>query len=151
MRNKKELAAKILKVSPKKIRFAPDALEDIRKAITRSDIRGLVAVGKIFIVAKNQHSRAGARRVAAQKRKGRRRGKGSRKGSKHSVVTRKDKWISKIRAQRDLLTELRDKSLLSIKNYRMLYTKCKGGYFRNRRHIKLYIKEHNLIEAKKEI
>ena len=70
MRNKKELAAKILKVSPKKIRFAPDALEDIRKAITRSDIRGLVAVGKIFIVAKNQHSRAGARRVAAQREKG---------------------------------------------------------------------------------
>ena len=75
MRNKKELAGKILKVSPKKIRFAPDALEDIQKAITRSDIRGLlVAVGKIFIVAKNQHSRYGARRVAAQKRKGRRRG-----------------------------------------------------------------------------
>lgn len=148
MKHKKKLAAKILKVSPKKVRFASDALEDIQKAITRSDIRGLVAVGKIFIAAKNQHSRAGARRVAAQKRKGRRRGKGSRKGSKHSVVTRKEKWILKIRAQRVLLKELRNKKLLSTKNYQMLYTKCKGGYFRNRRHIKLYIKEHNLIEVK---
>ena len=148
MNHKKKLAAKILKISPKKVRFAADALEDIQKAITRSDMRGLIAVGKIFVANQNQHSRAGARRVAAQKRKGRRRGKGSRKGSKHSVVTRKDKWISRIRAQRNLLKELRDKKLLSTQNYQMLYTKCKGGYFRNRRHIKLYIKEHHLIEAK---
>src|SRR3989344_1912313 len=134
MKQKKQLAAKILKVSPKKVRFADDALEEIQKAITRSDIRGLIAVGKIFTANLNQHSRAGARKIRVQKRKGRRSGKGSRKGSKHSVVTRKDKWVSRIRAQRNLLTELREKSLLSIKNYR-----------------KLYIKEHNLIEVKKEI
>ncbi len=149
MRQKKQLAAKILKVSPKKVRFADDALEEIQKAITRSDIRGLIAVGKIFTANLNQHSRAGARKIRAQKRKGRRSGKGSRKGSKHSIVTRKDKWISRIRAQRGLLKELRDKKLLSTQNYQMLYTKCKGGYFRNRRHIKLYLKEHHLIEARK--
>ncbi len=148
MKNKKRLAAKILKVSPKKVKFAVDALEDIQKAITRSDMRGLIAVGKISVANKNQHSRAGARKVAAQKRKGRRRGQGSRKGTKHSIVTRKDKWISRIRAQRNLLKELRDKKLVSIQNYRMLYSKSKGGYFRNRRHIKLYLKEHNLIEAR---
>lgn len=149
MRNKKILAGKILKVSPKKVRFASDALEDIQKAITRSDIRGLIAVGKITTANLNEHSRAGARKVAAQKRKGRRRGKGSKKGSKHSQVTRKDKWISRIRAQRELLKELRDKELLSTQNYGMLYAKSKGGYFRNRRHIKLYLKEHHLIKAKK--
>src|SRR3990167_6956757 len=150
MRHKKNLAGKILGVSPKKVRFADDALEDIQKAITRSDMRGLIAVGKITTVNANQHSRAGARKVAAQKKKGRRRGKGSRKGTKHSVVTRKQKWASRVRAQRNLLKELRDKQLLSTKNYQLLYTKSKGGYFRNRRHIKLYIKEHNLIEAKAE-
>lgn len=148
MKQKKQLAAKILKVSPKKVKFAEDALEDIQKAITRSDMRGLIAVGKISVANQNQHSRAGARKVAAQKRKGRRRGKGSRKGTKHSVVTRKDKWISRIRAQRNLLKELRDKKLVSTQNYQMLYSKSKGGYFRNRRHIKLYLKEHNLIEAR---
>ena len=47
MRNKKNLAAKILNVSPKKVVFATDALDDIQKAITRSDMRGLIAVGKI--------------------------------------------------------------------------------------------------------
>ncbi|HLD79011.1 MAG TPA: 50S ribosomal protein L19e [Candidatus Nanoarchaeia archaeon] len=148
MRHKKNLAGKILGVSPKKVRFADDALEDIQKAITRSDMRGLIAVGKISTVNANQHSRAGARKVAAQKRKGRRRGKGSRKGTKHSLVTRKEKWTSRVRAQRNLLKELRDKQLLSTQNYQMLYRKSKGGYFRNRRHIKLYLKEHHLIEAK---
>ncbi len=146
MNNKKILAAKILKVSPKKVRFADDALEDIKKAITRSDMRGLIAVGKVFKANLNQHSRGGARRIAEQKRRGRRSGKGSRKGSKHSIITRKEKWVSRIRAQRELLQELRDKKLLSTENYRMLYTKAKGGYFRNRRHIKLYIKEHHLLE-----
>ena len=148
MINKKKLAGKILKVSPKKVVFSPDALDDIQKAITRSDMRGLIAVRKISVANQNQHSRAGARKVAAQKRKGRRRGIGSRKGTKHSIVTSKDKWISRIRAQRNLLKELRDKKLVSIQNYRMLYSKSKGGYFRNRRHIKLYLKEHHLIEAR---
>ena len=147
MNNKKKLAAKILGVSPKKVVFSPDALEDVQKAITRSDMRGLIAIGKVSKARVNQHSRAGARRNAEQKAKGRQRGKGSRKGSKHSIVTRKEKWMDRIRAQRELLMELRDKKLLSTTNYRMLYTKSKGGYFRNRRHIKLYLKEHHLIEG----
>ncbi len=147
MNNKKKLAAKILNVSPKKVVFATDALDDIQKAITRSDMRGLIAVGKVSKAKVNQHSRGGARKIAEQKSKGRQRGKGSRKGSKHSIVTRKEKWIDRIRAQRELLKELRDKNLLSTNNYRLLYTKSKGGYFRNRRHIKLYLKEHHLIES----
>ncbi|MEK6899539.1 MAG: 50S ribosomal protein L19e [Nanoarchaeota archaeon] len=149
MNNKKNLAAKILKVSSKKVRFAAEAAEEVQKAITKSDMRGLIAVGKVYVVSHNEHSRAGARRIATQKRKGRRHGKGSRKGTKNSVVTRKDKWVSKIRAQRDLLKELRDKALVSTENYRALYAKSKGGYFRNRRHIKLYLKEHHLVEEKK--
>lgn len=147
MNNKKKLAAKILNVSPKKVVFSPDALDDIQKAITRSDMRGLIAVGKVSKAKVNQHSRGGARTVAKQKSKGRQRGKGSRKGSKYSIVTRKEKWMVTVRAQRELLKELRDKSLLSTNNYRMLYSKSKGGYFRNRRHIKLYLKEHHLIES----
>ena len=110
-------------------------------------MRGLIAVGKVSRAKVNQHSRGGARKIAEQKGKGRQRGKGSRKGSKHSIVTRKEKWMARIRAQRELLKELHDKALLSTTNYRLLYNKAKGGYFRNRRHIKLYITEHHLIEG----
>ncbi len=148
MRNKKQLAGRILGISPNKVKFAADALEDIKKAITRSDLRGLIAVGKITKSTKNQHSRAGARKIAAQKKKGRRKGKGSKKGTKNSVVTKKDRWMARVRAQREFLKELREKGLLTVKDYRMLYRKSKGGYFRNKRHIKLYITEQKLVQKK---
>lgn len=146
MKNKKRLAGKILKVSPHKVRFIADALEDIKKAITRSDIRGLIAIKKIVKSKSKGQSKARARKIATQKRKGRQKGRGSKKGSKHSVVSRKEKWMAKVRVQRRFLKELRDKKLLLPKNYGMLYAKSKGGYFRNKRHIKLYITEHHLID-----
>lgn len=149
MKHKKILAAKVLGISPKKVRFADDALEDIKKAITKSDIRGLVAIGKITKSTKSSHSRARARKIAFQKRKGRQKGRGTRKGSKYSRVSRKEQWIGRIRVQRGFLKELKEKEMLNNKNYRMLYDKCSGGFFRNKRHIKLYINEQHLIEGKK--
>ena len=148
MRSKKRLAATVLKTSHKKVRFAPDALEEIKKAITKSDIRGLVAVKKITKSTANQQSRAGARKIAEQKKKGRRKGQGSKRGKKHSKVTKKEKWMASIRTQRDFIKELRTKGLISPSNYRDLYRKSKGGFFRNKRHIKLYLTEHQLFENK---
>tara|TARA_Y100000310_G_scaffold278642_1_gene297211 strand:+ start:25657 stop:26106 length:450 start_codon:yes stop_codon:yes gene_type:complete len=146
MRHKKSLAARILKTSKHKVRFAADALEDIKKAITRSDLRGLIAVKKITTSTKNQQSRGGARKIATQKRKGRQKGRGSKKGKKYSVVPRKSRWMAKVRAQRKFLRELRTNGKITPKNFQLLYAKSKGGYFRNKRHIKLYITEHNLIK-----
>ena len=146
MKQKRKLAAKILNVSPKKVKFAPEALPDIQKAITRSVFRGLIAIGKVQRVRGSEQSRVRARHIAAQKQKGRRQGRGSAKGSKHAVVSGKEVWIHRIRVQRKLIKELRDKKLLLTKDYRMLYRKSKGGFFRNRRHIKLYLTEHHLIQ-----
>ena len=148
MKSKKRLAAEILKTSPQKIKFEEAALAEITKAITRSDIRGLIAVGKISEHKYALRSRAGARHRKEQRRKGRQSGKGSKKGSQFSIVDRKTTWINRIRVQRDFLKELRDRKLLSSHNYHSLYNKSKGGYFRNKRHIKLYLTEHNLIERK---
>jgi len=146
MNSRKRLAGKILKVSPGKIRFAPDALEEIQKAITGSDIRGLIAVGKIYQNGQNEQSRGRARGIAAQKKKGRRRGRGSKKGKKYSIVTRKSGWINRVRVQREFLQLLKEKQLVSIETFHMLYQKVKGGFFRNKRHIKLYINEYKLVE-----
>ena len=150
MRNKKRLAGKILKISPYKVKFADGALEDIQKAITRSDIRGLIAVHKITKKNESLHSRGGARQIAAQKKKGRQRNRGSHRGTKNSIVSRKDRWIARIRVQREFIKELRDNQLVTIQNYRLLYAKSKGGYFRSKRHIKLYLTEHHLVEKELE-
>ena len=146
MINKKKLAAKILKTSHGKVRFSPDALEDINKALTRSDLRGLIAVGKIYSSGKNLHSRARARKNAAQKSKGRRKGHGSRKGGKFSIISRKEQWVDRVRTQRKFLKALKAKGLINSKNYQTVYLKVKGGFFRNKRHIKLYLNEYNLLE-----
>jgi large subunit ribosomal protein L19e len=146
MNHKKILAAKILKVSPQKVKFDVEALEEIGKALTRSDIRGLIAVGKITKVKGNEQSRGRARKTAAQKRKGRRKNEGSKKGNKYSKVSGKERWVTRVRLQRAFIRELRDKHLISPKDYLLLYSKIKGGFFRNKRHIKLYLNEYNLIQ-----
>ena len=148
MDSKKILAGKVLRTSPGKIRFSPEALGEISKAITRSDIRGLAAVGKILIKKGSEHSRGRARKKAAQKRKGRQKGKGRKKGRQYAQHTQKEIWMSLIRMQRAFLKELRDKKYLSLINYHHLLAMSKGGYFRNKRHIKLYLTEHRLIESK---
>ena len=148
MKHKKRLAAQLLKTSSHKVRIAPGAQEDVSKAITRSDMRGLIAIGKIVKSTKNQHSRSGARKISEQKRKGRQKGVGTKKGKKYSSVTRKDRWVARVRTQRVFLRLLREKKLVTPKNYRHLYTRSKGGYFRNKRHIRLYMEEHSLIEKK---
>ena len=72
----------------------------------------------------------------------------SRKGRKFSRVDEKTRWIQSIRLQRAFLQLLKEKELLSNLNFRKLYMMSKGGYFRNKRHIKLYLSEHHLIENK---
>ncbi len=146
MKSKKRLAAKLLKTSPKKIKFVADALEDIKKAITRSDIRGLVAIKKIIKSKSNEQSRVRARKIATQKKKGRRKGHGSRKGKKYARFPKKEQWMIKVRNQRDLLKKLRDKELISPSNYRLIYMKIKGGFFRNKRHLKFYLEENKFLK-----
>ena len=146
MKSKKRLAAEILKTSPKKIKFVREALEDIKKAITRSDIRGLIAIKQITKSNKPQQSRFRARKIAAQKKKGRQKGHGSRKGKKHATITKKEKWMIKVRVQRRLLKHLREKKLITPQNYRLIYSKIKGGFFRNKRHLKFYLEENKLLK-----
>ena len=38
------------------------------------------------------------------------------------------------------------KKMLDNEGYRELYLKAKGGYFRSKRHVKLYIDEHSMIK-----
>ncbi len=147
MNPRKRLAAKILKISPSKVVFSSDALGEIKEAITRSDLRGLIAVGKVSVKKTARQSRSGARKISAQKAKGRQKGRGSKKGKATSIVSRKEKWMCKIRVQRRFLKLLREKEVLSPSDYRVLYMKSKGGFFRNKRHIKLYIEENKLAKV----
>ena len=144
MKIQKKLAAKIVKKSPKKVILNPDKLEEIKEAITRQDIKSLIKNKAIIIKKEKGVSRGRARKANKQKAKGRRKGQGSRKGKANARFSNKKKWMNKIRLQRTFLKEIKGK--LDAGMYKNLYRKAKGGFFRSKRHIKLYITEHKLIK-----
>ena len=142
----KRIAQSLFKVGKKRIKFDPEKLSDIKEAITKGDLRGLVSKGTIKINPKRGRSRFRARERLIQKRKGRRKGKGSRKGRATARAKPKKIWMAKIRLQRLLLKTLKEKSLIDNRTYKELYLKAKGGFFRSKRHLKTYMEERKLLK-----
>lgn len=141
----KRLAGQILKCPEGRIRLEPERMSDIREAITKEDIRALISEGVIRKVPERGSSKARAREKTGQLRKGRRKGQGSRKGKKTARLPGKKSWMGRIRLQREFLQSMRTRELISNQTFTMLYRKSKGGFFRNKRHMKLYINEQKLI------
>jgi len=144
-KNQKRIAASILKVGINKVWLDPSKLAEIKEAITRKDIKSLIGTKAIKAKPKIGQSKFRARKIKKQKSKGLRKGKGSRKGSRTARLPRKKEWMNKIRSQRKLIRSLKEKKLIKNKDCRNLLKKAKSGVFRNMKHIKLYIKENNLI------
>jgi large subunit ribosomal protein L19e len=142
----KKLAAKVFGVGKKRIVFDNDKLSEIKEAITRADMRSLGILKAVTKNPKRSVSRVRARKLLKQKRKGRKTGLGSRKGKKTARLSGKRAWINKIRIQRSFAKELRDKKLISLPTYRLVYRRIKGGYFRSKGHIKTHLTDNRLFE-----
>jgi len=140
-KNQKIMASKILKSGVDKVWVDPEQSEEVSKAITKADVRRLIKKGYIKKKKVNGQSRGRARKIMIQKKKGKRRGIGSRKGKKLSKTTKKKEWIKIVRPLRKMLKELRESGSLTPGEYRKLYLMVKGGRFRNKSHLNLYIKE----------
>lgn len=140
----RRLAAEILNVGENRVWFDPERLEEISAAVTRDDIRNLIKQGAIKAKPKEGISRARAREVQEKKKKGRRRGPGSRKGKATARMSRKEKWMMKIRAIRKYLKNLRARRIITQSTYRKLYRLAKGGMFDSVAYLKSYIKEKKL-------
>jgi len=137
----RKLAADILKVGESRVVMDPEHLEDIKNAITRADIRKMISHGYIKI----KPSKIKKPDLYPKKRK---RGFGSRKGSLHAKVTKKERWINTIRPLRRMLKELRDKGAIDSNTYRKTYMLIKSGAFRSRSHLKLYLKQRGVLHEK---
>ena len=140
----RRISAQILKCSGKRIRFDPEKLEQIKEAITKTDVRSLIKGGAIKKNPARGVSRSRARIRAEQKKKGRRRGHGTRKGPATARRPPKKKWVSKVRLQRSTLKELEDGKKINHKECKELYMKVKGGFFRSKRHLLLYVEEQGI-------
>ncbi len=146
LRLQRRLAAAVLKCGQNRVWFDPTALEDIATAATKEDIRELIERGVIKRKPVKGVCRARINKKRMQKRKGRRRGHGSRKGKKTARMPRKRLWIIRIRAIRRRLRYLRDTGAIDRRTYRMLYRKAKGGEFRSVAHLNAYIEQMGLLK-----
>ena len=135
----RRLAADLLKCGIGRIWMDPEASEKIKKAITRNDVRGLIKddlIKKLPVKKKKSTAKKSKQRT------------GSRKGSKGARRGKKERWLKAVRPQRRLLKELKDGGELRPGAYRKMYMRIKGGSFRSKAHLQLYLKEKKLLKKK---
>ena len=138
----KRMAADVLDVGKGRVWFDPEEQDELAEAITREDIRDLVDQGTIRVTDAKGNSRGRARERAEKRAYGHRKGPGSRKGKAGGRRNSKDEWISRIRAQRRRLKELRDEGPLNRTQYRELYNKASGGEFDSVDRLEAYIRNN---------
>jgi large subunit ribosomal protein L19e len=134
--SQKRIVAAILKCGVNRVWFDPGRLSDIENAISREDLRGLVADGAIKARQKKGVSRGRAREKIAKRSYGHCKGPGRRKGAAGARHPGKRSWIQKIRAIRKALVTLRDAGTIDPHTYRIFYRKAAGGQFRSVAHMK---------------
>ena len=139
LRLQRRLAAQILDCGVNRVWIDPNALDEVAAAATKEDVRELIERGLIKRKPVQGVSRARINKRRAQKRKGRRRGHGRRKGKKTARLSRKRAWILRVRALRKRLRELKHQNVIDRRTYRILYRKVKGGEFRSVSHLNAYI------------
>ena len=141
LNTQKVLAAGLLNCSKKRVIFDIERLEEIKEAITKADLRGLIKDKAISAKPIKGISRGRARKRQEQRRKGRQKGPSSKKGKKTARAPKKKVWMKKIRNQRKFLKELKDKKIINKGTNLDLRSKAKGGFFRSKRHIKIFLEK----------
>lgn len=141
----KRLAADILKIGVNRVWIDPDHSEEVSQAITREGVKKLIADGTINARPKQGISSYRSKKIAEQKSKGRRKGRGSIKGAKGARNPKKKAWMTTIRALRTDLKDMRDNREINRTTYRKLYKMAKGGAFRSKSYMKTYARDHDLL------
>lgn len=142
----KRLAASILKVGLNRVWIDPEQIEEVSMAMTRDAVRQLIDNGAIKAKPQKGISSYRSKKIAQQKAKGKRKGRGSIKGAKKARTPKKKAWMTTIRALRRDLKEMRDADEIDATTYRKLYKMAKGGAFRSKSYMKTYARDHDLIK-----
>jgi large subunit ribosomal protein L19e len=144
LKSQRRLASQILKIGQNRVWIDPERIDDVETAITREEIKKLIHEGVIKSLPEIGVSRARARILHEKKKKGRRRGPGSITGAAHAKISRKEAWMSKIRALRKRLRQLKANKIVAESNYRKLYTMASSGRFASVADLERYLKAHEL-------
>jgi large subunit ribosomal protein L19e len=142
--SQRRLAAQILKVGQNRVWIDPERMDDVEGAITREEVRKLIHEKIIVSLPEAGVSRSRAKLVQEKKRIGRRKGAGSRTGSRRAKISKKDAWMSKIRSLRKRLRELKASRIITESTYRKVYAVAGSGKFESVAELERYLKAHDL-------
>jgi large subunit ribosomal protein L19e len=142
----KRLAASILKNGINRVWIDPSQGEEISRAITREGVKQLIDQKAIKAKPKKGISSYRSKKLTEQKKKGKKKGRGSIKGAKYARTPKKQAWMTNIRALRKNLKSMRDSREIDPTTYRKLYRMAKGGAFRSKSYMKTYARDHDLIK-----
>ncbi len=143
----RRLAAEILGVGEKRIWIDPDHIDEVKEAITKEEVRRLIKDRVIQVRPVHPPSRGRWRIRHEQRKKGRRRGHGRRKGVASARRDPKEEWIHRIRKMRRYLRWLRDNGVIDRRTYRRLYMWAKGGMFPTFASLRRWLIEHGYVRA----
>jgi len=130
LKKKKELAARTLGVGIARISLNPERVDEIKEAITKQDIRDLVANSSIKIKPKKGRRKAKpgtARRGAGKVKK--------------KINKRKHEYMRLTRKLRKHLKEMRARNLVNDKLYEKARKQIKAKSYRSLAHFKELIKK----------
>lgn len=144
LKSQRRLAAQILKVGQNRVWINPERMEDVEVAITREEIKKLIHEGVIKSFPEKGVSRARARILHKKKKKGLRKGPGSRSGAAHAKISKKEAWMTKIRALRKKLRKLKTRKTITKDTYRRMYKMAGSGGFESVADLERYLKAHGL-------
>lgn len=129
----KSVSARLLKTGKTKIWIDPQNMPKVREAITKEDVRALIAEG----IIKKSKQNLKSRHFREGKKKKRKTGPGKKKGTKKARVKPKKLWMRNVRAQRKKLREVFEKNRKIP--YRKAYSMIKGGFFKGKKHLESFL------------
>jgi large subunit ribosomal protein L19e len=144
LRSQRRLAAEILKIGQNRVWIDPERMDDVEGAITREEVKKLIHEKVIVPLPEKGVSRSRAKAVRLKKRVGRRKGSGSRTGSSHAKISKKEAWMSKIRSLRKRLRELKASRIVTESTYRKVYMIAGSGRFESVAELERYLKANDL-------
>jgi large subunit ribosomal protein L19e len=142
--SQRRIAAQVLKIGRNRVWIDPARIDDVEGAITREDIKKLVHEKIITATPIQGVSRGRAKVIQAKKRKGRRKGPGSKSGTPRATISKKQAWMTKIRSLRRKLRDLKTTRVLTESNYRQLYMIAGSGRFASIAEMERYAKTHDM-------
>jgi large subunit ribosomal protein L19e len=128
LRNKKELAARALKVGKDRVAFVEARKDEIKEAITKQDMRDLHADDAIRI-----------KEISGRKTKVKKKTRRSTGQIRKKINTRKKDYVIMTRKLRAYVAEMKKQGLLSREEVSEIRKRIRNKAFRSKAHLKDFI------------